>query len=196
MNRIGMRIEYRMCSRSRGSRIARRRARSRDDDGAGPGGTRVRGSRWLGWRSVTGGSYGRPAPAGSAWTRPSATTATAPTATCAAARASTPAPSCAPPGSGNPASTPDAGRGPRRSRPGARRHSHPGCPSPGRGGSWWRALRPWPSPTMAQPDHGPARPWPSPTMAQPDHGTARPWDGPTRRQPNLGAPTNRGAAQT
>jgi hypothetical protein len=96
MNPIGLRDEEEIGSREPWFED-RRATLFPEHDGADPGGSTVRGSRWPGWRRVTGRSCGRRAPPGSASTRPSTATRSPPPAASAAASASPPGPSSAPP---------------------------------------------------------------------------------------------------
>ena len=95
MNPIGIRDEVQTdCGKPWSG--GRRTTRLPGHGGAGPSGTRVRGSRWPGWRSSTGRSCGRRAPPGSGSRSASGTTRSHPTATCAVPGTRS-APSCAPP---------------------------------------------------------------------------------------------------
>jgi hypothetical protein len=77
MNPIGVRNEHRVSSRDPSVEDRTTVVLVPEHGGAGPGGTRVRRSRWPGWRSATGRSCGPRAPAGSRWTSPSAATGSA-----------------------------------------------------------------------------------------------------------------------
>ena len=93
-----VRGEDKMGSRESGFE-GRRAIQVPEPGGAGPGGSTVRGSRWLGWRRATGRSCGRRAPPGSASTRPSTMTRgpSPVTSASAAASARPPGPSSAAP---------------------------------------------------------------------------------------------------
>jgi hypothetical protein len=96
MNPIGIRNEDRTRSRDPWFQDRTTVVAVPEHGGAGPSGTRVRRSAWPGRQSATGRSCGRPAPAGSGWTPPSGTTASARDATYAGP-ATTRAPSSVPP---------------------------------------------------------------------------------------------------
>jgi hypothetical protein len=95
MNPIGIRNEDRIGSRDPWFDVRLAVIPVPEHGGVGPCGTRVRRSAWPRWRSATGGSCGRRAPAGSVWMWPFGTTGSRSDAT-HAAPASTPAPSSAP----------------------------------------------------------------------------------------------------
>jgi hypothetical protein len=98
MNPIGIRNEHRTSSRDPWLDDRTTAVQAPEHGGAGPGGTRVRRSAWAGWRSATGRSCGRRAPAAAAWTRPSATTPSTPDATHGAPASTSAASSVPPPG--------------------------------------------------------------------------------------------------
>ena len=75
-------------------------ASAAEHGGAGPAGTKVRGSRWPGWWNATGRSYGPPTLAGSGWTRASGRTGSTFDAPCAALGANLDPSSESPPVSG------------------------------------------------------------------------------------------------
>jgi hypothetical protein len=105
--------------------------------GAGPGGTTVRRSAWRGWRSATGRSCGRPAPAGPASTWPSTMSRSPPDESLAAPASALGPSSAAHPGSAPRDARPHtltAGGVPRHpaADPGARPHTRRSAPAPGR----------------------------------------------------------------
>jgi hypothetical protein len=134
MNPIGIGNEHRIGFRDPSFDDHTATAPVLEHGGADPGGTRVRRSAWPGRRSATGRSCGRPAPAGSGWTRPSGTTARKPGATHAGPVAtrtpsSAPPPGRAPPGGPDRTATRACVSAPRR---GSRVQRRP-VPGTGRG---------------------------------------------------------------
>jgi hypothetical protein len=150
MNPIEIRTEERIGSRDRWFGGGTPAAPVPEHGGAGPGGTTVRRSAWRGWRSATGRTCGRPAPAGPASTWPSAMSRSPPDASLAAPASALGPSSAAKPGSppprGAPGSAPAApdsaprhpaahlGTPQRTSAPRRRPVAHPGGPLRG-----WRA---------------------------------------------------------